>query len=104
MGGDFNSTIFQVGRTLVYLQLTSRQVLKCKMFCTKKSNAINSEFANAGADFLKHRKDALKIPKEFCMKEKINKGSYQEKLYQDPANMFLFANRNEWHIINKLNK
>lgn len=38
------------------------------------------------------------------MRDKIAKGSYQEKLYSDPSNLFLFANRSQWKLLDKLNK
>jgi hypothetical protein len=37
------------------------------------------------------------VPREFCMVQKLIKGSLEEKVYADPGSIVLFANRNNLH-------
>jgi hypothetical protein len=57
----------------------------------RKNNAITHELTSG---FLKLSKDNLNVPREFCMVQKLIKGSLEEKVYADPGSIVLFANRN----------
>jgi len=40
----------------------------------------------------------LNVPSEFCMKQKLIRGSLEEKVYLDPSNLYLYVNRDSLHI------
>ena len=67
---------------------------KFQIECKRKNNAITSEVFGGGPGFLKLMKDKLNVPSEFCMAQKLIKGSLEEKVYQDPSTLLLFVNRN----------
>lgn len=77
---DYTSTIFQIGRTLIYLKLNTKRENSFKIECKRRLNLVNSEISQ-GVGFLKLSKDNLNIPNEFCMSQKLIKGSMEEKVY-----------------------
>jgi pSer/pThr/pTyr-binding forkhead associated (FHA) protein len=77
---EYTSTIFQIGRTLIYLKLNTKRENSFKIECKRRLNLVNSEISQ-GVGFLKLSKDNLNIPNEFCMSQKLIKGSMEEKVY-----------------------
>ena len=67
MKGEFNSTIFQVGRTLIFLQLQTQRNLTYQ--CMRGPARVAGEVQDHD-DYLQLRKDAMRIPKQFYFKVK----------------------------------
>lgn len=80
VNAGFTSTIFQIGRTLIYLQLTTSRENNIKFECKRRINTVTVENGNANG-FLKLSKDNLNVPSEFCMAHRLVKGSIEEKVY-----------------------
>ena len=78
--------------------MTSIRQNKYAFECKRKNNAIAFEADRATPGFLKLKKDNLNVPSEFCMKQKLIRGSLEEKVYLDPSNLYLFVNRDSLHI------
>ena len=65
---DHTSTIFQVGRTLIYLQLQAERSLTHQFYRQRpKPNGVMAGEEELGGDYLQLRKDLMKVPKQFYL-------------------------------------
>ena len=65
---DHTSTIFQVGRTLIYLQLQATRSLTHQFYRQRpKPNGIMAGDEELSGDYLQLRKDLMKVPKQFYL-------------------------------------
>lgn len=70
---EITSTIFQVGRTLIYLELNTAKHTssECSRDRPKTKSIQVGDPDQGNLDYLQLRKDTLKVPKQFYLKKEL---------------------------------